>query len=261
MVNEYLTSLSESLKPDEIELASIEKSNNYLNKIINEELKGQVNSIKLFGSFERETFISVKYSPRSDIDLMIIYKESTALKPQTLLNKLKEIILKYYPNSIVYQDHPTISLELQNIKFELVPTKTEWFLFSGDTLIIPVKNGDNHTWKKTYPSYALKYLAQRDKAEKSLLRPLIRLLKYYNAKIEYKIPPFILETKALELSYFFCETLQDYLFYFIEENEVLEPEENSKLKEMKKNIKMLQGQNLQDYSLMEIQKHFKPISA
>lgn len=260
MVNEYLTTLADSLKPDKIELASIEKSNNYLNKIISEELGDKINSIKLFGSYERETFISIKYSPRSDIDLMIIFKETVTLQPQTLLNKVKDIILKYYQGSVVYQDHPTIALELQSIKFELVPTKIEWFLFGGDTLIIPVKNGDNHTWQKTYPSDLLKRLNKRDNEEKNMLRPLIRLLKYYNAKNEYKISPYLLETKILDLSYFFCETLQEYLFYFIEENDVIESEENNKLKLMKKNIKVLQNVNLIDYSLIEMQKQFKPIS-
>lgn len=80
----------------------------------------EVKDIKIFGSYKRGTIISRKFDENSDIDIMVIFKDDRN-KPQTYLNYLKGLIGQKYTRSEIHQDNPTIVLELNHIRFELVP--------------------------------------------------------------------------------------------------------------------------------------------
>lgn len=263
MVEEYLIKIASSLVLTKTDKEPIDISIDYLVGKFENALKDEVKRVELFGSYSRETFLLPDYSPKSDVDIMIVFEENK-LKSQTLLTKIKEILKDHYSRSEVYQDHPTIALELNHIKFEISPTKEEWILFFGDTLYIPALIKGEEKWIETEPSKLNDKLNRKDEEENGNLRPLIRLLKYYNAKADYPFTSYKIEQAVLELSYYNCKTLLDYFSYFIVEND-LELESDSakesmkKLQKLKEDIEILIDRKLDDYAIMELHKFFPPI--
>lgn len=85
-----------------------------------------------------------KVDENSDVDYMIVFDNSNNYKPQTFLDRLKRFAETKYSTSEIYQSSPTIVLELNKIKFELVPAYNSW-----GTYYIPDGNGG---WMPTYPN-------------------------------------------------------------------------------------------------------------
>ena len=73
-----------------------------------------------FGSYVRGTKLPKCIDPSTDIDYMVVV-DSTRFKPQTYIEKIREFADKYYPYSEVHQDHPTMVIELQTVRFEITP--------------------------------------------------------------------------------------------------------------------------------------------
>ena len=74
-----------------------------------------------FGSYTRVTILQRKADEESDVDYMVVFDNSNNYTPQTFLDRLKRFAETKYSTSEIYQSSPTIVLELNNIKFELVP--------------------------------------------------------------------------------------------------------------------------------------------
>lgn len=158
-----------------------------------------------FGSSIRGTILPRKIDEHSDIDYMVVFAKNDA-KPQTYLDRLKRFADAYYSSSETKQSHPSIVLELNHIKFDLVPAvKTIW-----DTLQIPNNAGD---WQDTDPTGFSKQLEDANKRHNSLLKPTIRLLKYWNAQRGYPFESFGLEKWAAAIGYTFCTNLRDYTLH------------------------------------------------
>ena len=78
-----------------------------------------------FGSSTRGTILPRSMDEQSDIDYMVVFSDGSAT-PQTYLNRLKAFVEKRYGSSEIYQSSPTIVLELNHIKFDLVPATKTW---------------------------------------------------------------------------------------------------------------------------------------
>ena len=90
-----------------------------------------------------------RFDTNSDIDILIQFNtdDYDKLKPQSYRNQLKKFAEVNYPNSLVVKDHPSIVIELNHIKFDLVPSiYDEGFFY--DSIEIPNKNGG---WMETEP--------------------------------------------------------------------------------------------------------------
>lgn len=146
----------------------------------------------IFGSYSRDTMLSRDYDEKSDIDYLIIFEDAKNYNPQTCLNWLKEFAEYWYSTSIVKQSSPTIVIELQNIKFELVPAYKDLY----GNLYIPK---DNSTWQKTIvKDLNDKMLAINNKYSYSFKR-MIRIIKYWNIKKNLrKYKSYQLETYLTE---------------------------------------------------------------
>ncbi len=68
----------------------------------------------------------------SDIDYMVVF-EKGGYNPQTYLDGLRRFVEQRYQNSEIYQSSPTVVLELNHIRFDLVPAIRQW----GTTYNIP----------------------------------------------------------------------------------------------------------------------------
>lgn len=161
-----------------------------------------------FGSSTRGTILPRSMDEHSDIDYMIVFSENNAT-PQTYLNRLKAFVEKYYSTSEIYQSSPTIVLELNHIKFDLVPATTDWL--GGRQ--IPNKSGG---WMSTNPNVFNATLDAKNKEHKSLIKPSIRLFKYWNATAGYPFESFEMEKWVCGLSLWFQSNQKDYFFSVIE---------------------------------------------
>lgn len=161
-----------------------------------------------FGSSTRGTILPRSMDDRSDIDYMIVFSENNAT-PQTYLNRLKTFVEKYYSSSDIRQSSPTIILELNHIKFDLVPATTTWL---GE-LQIPNSSGG---WMTTNPNDFNSTLEAKNKEHKSLIKPTIRLFKYWNATAGFPFQSFEMEKWVCGLSFWFLSNQKDYFLAVIE---------------------------------------------
>ena len=161
-----------------------------------------------FGSSTRATILPRLMDDHSDIDYMIVFGDNQAT-PQTYLNRLKGFVDKYYRSSEIYQSSPTIILELNHIKFDLVPATTTWF----EGLRIPNGSGG---WMTTNPNDFNETLEAQNKEHKSLIKPTIRLMKYWNATSGFPFESFAMEKWICSLSFWFSKNQKDYFFTVID---------------------------------------------
>lgn len=213
-VNEYLTSLLSDL---------------YVNGTEREKIKISIDAIKtrlgwyfgtpehniheiiekdIFGSYSRDTMLSRKYDEESDIDLMIVFEDAKDYTPQTCLNWLKKFAEYWYPNSLVKQSLPTIVIELQNIKFELVPAYRSEY---GNLYIAK----DSSSWQYTDPKDLNDRMNKLNNNANFEFKRLVRIIKYWNVGKNYRrYKSYFLEkylTEKFETSYVHCNNMFDYL--------------------------------------------------
>jgi hypothetical protein len=162
-----------------------------------------------FGSYTRETILPRKIDENSDVDYMLVFKDSSS-KPQTYLDRLRRFVEAKYAHSEIKQSHPTIVLELSHIKFELVPAI---HIYGGYNIPAPTSNWSD--WAPTYPNAFNSTLTERNKQHGYNLKPLIRLVKYWNAQVGYVFNSFGLEEYLV--SYAGIQlTLKEYFYWGIE---------------------------------------------
>lgn len=161
-----------------------------------------------FGSSTRGTILPRSMDEHSDIDYMIVFSDNTAT-PQTYLNRLKAFVEKRYGSSEIYQSSPTIVLELNHIRFDLVPATTTW---AGE---LQIPNGSGG-WMTTNPNDFNSTLDAKNKEHKSLIKPTIRLFKYWNATARFPFQSFEMEKWVCGLSFWWLTNQKDYFFAVIE---------------------------------------------
>lgn len=157
-----------------------------------------------FGSSTRGTILPRTYDSRSDIDYMIVFSDDN-YQPQTYLARLKKFADYYYKSSAIKQDSPSIVLELNHIKFDLVPALDA---FLSEYRIPDLSLG----WQYTSPHEFSKHLEECNKNEGSLLKPTIRLAKIWNADRGHVFDSFKFEKWIADRIYWSCSNLRDYLF-------------------------------------------------
>jgi predicted nucleotidyltransferase len=171
-----------------------------------------VSSQFIFGSYTRGTILPRRIDAKSDIDYMIVFAD-TSLRPQTYMNKLKTFVEHHYSSSSIAQSSPTIVLNLNHIRFELVPAIDSWF----GGLQIPAPASDFSDWISTSPNDFNRTLTEKNNAHGYKIKPAIRLVKYWNATNGYVFPSYELEQALVEQWFWGCKTVTDYFYSMIEE--------------------------------------------
>lgn len=211
-VNSYLDSLSSALVLKSNEKESIKRSILTLRQRLNSYFDNIEEMIE-FGSYTRGTILPRKADSKSDIDFMIVFNNSSDYKPQTYLNQLKRFAEKKYSTSEIFQSSPTIVLNLNHIKFELVPSYTSGLFWK--TYHIPAPQNTFYEWIETSPNEFNDELIRRNGQENNKIKPIVRLAKYWNAQNGYVYSSFLLEKYIIECSYsYLCRNVADYFFEF-----------------------------------------------
>lgn len=161
-----------------------------------------------FGSSTRGTILPRSMDEQSDIDYMVVFSDGSAT-PQTYLNRLKTFVEKRYGSSEIYQSNPTIVLELNHIKFDLVPATKTWL---GE---LQIPNGSGG-WMSTNPNDFNGTLEEKNKDHKSLIKPTIRLFKYWNANAGFPFQSFEMEKWVCGQSFWSLANQKDYFLAVIE---------------------------------------------
>ncbi len=220
-ISNYLnTKAAESVIRDS-EKGSIQKSIRFIKEKIDSYFDNVENHF-IFGSYTRNTILPRSIDEKSDIDYMVVFENDDAT-PQTYLNRLRKFVKKYYSQSEIKQSHPTIQLELNHITFELVPTIIDVGWFGSSSYQIPSKIDGEDEWIDTDPNGFNEELTEANKDNKSLIKPLIRLLKHWNTKHGYIFESFLLEKDIVSIDYFWMtenKRLKDYFYKYIESMEI-----------------------------------------
>lgn len=211
-VNSHLTALSNFAIVRDRERDSIQRSLATLQDRLNRHFGTNISDQFVFGSYSRNTILPRSMNANSDVDYMIVFTDSSA-RPQTYLNRLRRFVEAYYSRSEIFQSNPTIVLSLNHIKFELVPAINDWF--SG--LKIPAKTSAYEDWISTDPTGFNQQLTSANQAHANLIKPLIRIMKYWNARNRYPFDSYELEQDIVHHDFgffglFMRKQLKDYFY-------------------------------------------------
>jgi len=200
-LNNHLKRISAELfiKYDAEERRKIDKSINHVFNKLEEYFTDQIDEVLVFGSYSRDTILPRKFDSNSDIDILIQFNTENynKLKPESYRSQLKKFASIHYPNSSVIKDHPSILVELNHIKFDFVPAIFDDGIFY-DSIEIPDKDG---SWMETEPETFNKKLTKANTNYNSIVKPIVRLSKYWNATHGYPYYSFELETAIADMDF------------------------------------------------------------
>ncbi len=201
-INSILTNFAQRnlvLPYKDEERNKIKTSINHLKDILWQKLSSQIVEIIDFGSYTRNTILPRKYDPNSDIDLMVVFDNKKLLLPETYRNKILNVVSETYSQSISQKDFPAIKLELNHIKFDLVPAYYEDSFWMGRRYYIP---GGQGLWMQTEPNDINQFLSERNQeCGNNIIRNTIRLCKHWNAFANYPFESYLMEKEILDLTY------------------------------------------------------------
>jgi Second Messenger Oligonucleotide or Dinucleotide Synthetase domain len=201
-IDAYLFDLARRASMQQREIESITRSLRTLGDRLNGFFPGELSSHFIFGSADRGTMLPRSVDDDSDVDYMIVWRDK-GFRPQTYLDRLKRFVENSYSQSEVWQSSPTIVLELNHIKFDLVPA-----LYPSTNLVIP--SGPD-SWRPTDPIGFSTRLDQIDGARNGLIRPTIKIAKTWNAKAGRVFESFDLEQRVAAMNFAPRGGLRDYV--------------------------------------------------
>lgn len=246
----HLTTRSSAAVLSQAEKNSIGTSITTLKSRLDAYFGTNVSSHFLFGSYTRDTILPRSMDQFSDIDYMVVFAEG-GYKPQTYLDRLKRFVENKYATSEISQENPTIVLELNHIRFELVPA-----LKSGWAYKIP--NGPNE-WQDTNPNDVNKALTDANQKANYCLKPVIRLAKYWNANSGYVFDSYGFEKWIVGQWFIMCNNQRDYLLDVFDKlgvptDTAWRKERVERAKAIVKQVRALEGQGNQAAAETEIKK-------
>ena len=166
-----------------------------------------------FGSYVKNTCLPRCIDNSADVDYIVVFN-SNKLTPQTYLNKVSRFIEAKYPRSQRYQSHPTIVLDMNNIKFEVMPAIHLWG-YGNNYYNIPAPQTGAVVWTTTQPLELQRRLDAADELYDGMLRPVIRLIKYWNVRNGKILTSFRIEEYVISQAYLGCNNLFDFFSHAV----------------------------------------------
>ena len=202
-LNNYLKKLASEclIKIASPEQIKIKTSVNFISDKLIEEFGNQIKKIEVFGSYTRGTMLPRHLDQYSDVDIMIVFdtKKHTELKPESYREQLKRFANTYYKGSLVKKDFPSIVIEMGHIKIDLISAvDTKSWLWGTERIYIPSSGNE---WLKSSPNEFNEELTQVNKKYNSVVKPIIRLLKLWNAGAKKPFESYDLETQISKMNF------------------------------------------------------------
>lgn len=209
-VNSYLSNLSNALVLRGAEKDSIALSIATLKSRLSAHFGPDITDQFRFGSSVRETILPRKADEKSDIDYMIVFNTSIeTLKPQSYLDRIRKFADKYYSSSEIHQSNPTVVLELNHIKFDLVPAIYQYYQYQ-----IPSPASSWSDWITTDPNGFSQQLTDVNTRYNFQIKPLVRLIKYWNSLNGRLYTSFSIEKYVVGLPMWGNTLLKNYFYTF-----------------------------------------------
>lgn len=151
----------------------------------------------LIGSWAKDTAVR----PPRDIDIYFLlpidvfnrFNIYSGNKQSALLQEIKDVLSKSFPNTKMKGDGQVVVVEFESYKVEVVPA---FLLRDRGYWICNTDNGGSY--KLTYPRAETKHIEVLDRSNENILRPLIRMLKIWQAYHSVPIKSFFLELLAAD---------------------------------------------------------------
>lgn len=160
------------------------------------------------GSWARETLLPAAMDPDEDIDLLVIFRERGHL-PAHYLGLLHDCLQRHYLKSAIDLKDGQLRLTLLQGRIRLLPA-----LESLTGVQIP---GPGTSWVRIDPAAALAALQDKDRQHDGLILPVVRLVKYWNARSGHPFGTWDLEQRVLQHRFAFVprKNLKAYWFDFM----------------------------------------------
>lgn len=202
------------ISKDSTEKTKIEASLKNIKSKLKQEFGDDIIAIVEFGSYNRKTNLPRAFDEQSDIDLMIVFNhDRLRWNPSTYRKHLLKFTETYFPKSISYKSSPTVVLELNYIKYDLVPAfQKEGNWFRDSVMYIPENDAE---WMETDPHGFSEELEEVNAKYGYNVKRVIRLLKAWNAKIGYPVQSYDLEMEIADMD-FSDDNLEEAFFYAID---------------------------------------------
>lgn len=253
---QYLCNLGSALVLSQAERTSISISIGFLRKNLSSwEHASDVEDTLIFGSYSRDTILPRWADENSDVDLMVIFKGND-LTPQTHLNWLKGFAQTYYSRSEIHQSNPTIVLKLNHIKFEITPANRLIYGIEKG-FQIPAPASGYTQWMNTYPVQLNARLTFANQRYSYLLKPLIRILKYANARMGKPYSSYEIEEHVLRQSFFGCNNVEDMFYHAVSNLAVpytMAEYKKQTINSFKNNVAYIKDLKNRGYNVLAIQK-------
>ena len=215
-INLILTNFAQQelvISRNDIERDRIKTSIDRLKKNLKNNLGDLISDFITFGSYTRNTILPRMYDLNSDIDIMVICNTKNGTKtPETYRKNLLNVLQQTYPNSISRKDFPAVKLELNHIKFDIVPAYREDYVFMlGRYYYIPDSLSN---WRTTIPNDLNETLGNKNQSfGNNIIRNTIRLCKHWNASSGYPFESYLMEEEILRLGFWGTEDLYSCFLY------------------------------------------------
>jgi predicted nucleotidyltransferase len=215
-INSYLRNLANQAILRDLEKADVQRSIAALQRRLDEYFETELSDHFVFGSYSRGTILPRLMDPQSDVDYMVVFSDD-GLRPQSYLDRLRRFAGARYSRSEITQSHPTVVLNLNHIRFELVPAINHWW----GGLQIPAKDSGYQSWQQTDPKDFNNTLTNANQAHANLIKPLVRIMKYWNVKAGSPFESYALEKTIANHYYGFfgllaSQNIKDYFFQIVD---------------------------------------------
>ncbi len=212
-LNSYISGLASNyfISHGSTERNQIVSSINTVKSRLKSHFGSKVKNVLIFGSWDRDTTIPRKYDSNSDVDIMIVFDhDSINNTAETYRKWVLEFAQSKYSTSLSKKDFPTVRLDMTHITLDLIPTKITTLLDAFYFYYIP---DSGNKWMSTQPFKFSQEVKNKNTQKNSIVKPVLRLIKAWNAHIGYPFESFILEKYVLEnVSWFWISTIEEGFF-------------------------------------------------
>lgn len=189
------------------EAGHIQSSLEHLKRVLKDRLWNDISDVLPFGSYTRGTMLRRKYDERSDVDLLVVFKNYPGKSdtPGVCRKKIRDVLAAAYPDPEVRKDFPTVTLELNHILFDLVPCHIE------PNYNFPYRiPGKNDEWQLTNPEdFKIRLNNKNTEIGGNLVRDILLLCKYRNISAGRKLTTYQLENLLLKQTFYEEQFLYD----------------------------------------------------
>ncbi|MBN2418747.1 MAG: nucleotidyltransferase [Deltaproteobacteria bacterium] len=210
-VNSYLSQVSSRLILSDSEKKSITASIHTLKNRLSLYFGPKLTNHIQFGSSTRGTILPPKVDSHFNIDYMIVFNTMEGKQePRMYYDELRRFADNNYSASEIQQSSPTVVLSLNSINFKLVPA-----IKNSGLLKIPSSKSYWTGWiSTTDPDTSKNEILDKNKLNHNNIKPLVRLVKYWNAINNHPYISFSLEKHILDRYFLLCTSLKDYFYSF-----------------------------------------------